>query len=194
MAVDMLENNELSALAPSRLGMRNFVNDRPYRGKRMPKQEERMEDFLGIGNKKKRGKLVSAQSEKWKSLPTDCESIASSIAIVEEDTTALVKSTATQKGNTLKNTKALINENQRVLGELKQIKVGTECTKAAEIKKAEDEKKFQENLVKLSEESVAKAKGEAETLTQKVSNNKNVLLIGGGVVAVGIIAYLIFKK
>ncbi len=25
MAIEMLENNELSALAPSRLGMRNFV-------------------------------------------------------------------------------------------------------------------------------------------------------------------------
>lgn len=194
MAIDMIEDNELSALAPSRLGMRNFVNDRPRMGKKMPHQEERMQEFLGIGNRKKRGKLVSAQSEKWKSLPTDCESIASSVAIVEEDTAALIKSTATQKGATLKNTKALINENQRVLGELKQIKVGAECSKLAEQKKAEEERKFQENLVKVSEESIAKAKGEAETLSQKVSSNKTLLLIGGGVVAVGIIGYLIFKK
>jgi len=95
MAIDMLENCELSALAPSRLGMKNFVNDKPMRGKRMPNQEEQFAYLFGSGNRKK---LVARVQGKWSSLPTDCGSIDSSIRIVEEDTAAQIKKSATEKG------------------------------------------------------------------------------------------------
>lgn len=196
MAIDMLENNELAALAPSRLGMKNFVNDRPVKGRRMPTYQPStdMEQFLGIGAKKKRNSKVDAKKAQWDKLPRDCQSVESSIQIINDDTETLIKQGASQKGIPLKDTKALISENQRYAGELKKIMDSSTCSEAAKAQKAAEEQKFQENLVALSEQSIAKAKGEADTLSQKVSSNKTILLVGGGVAALGIVGYLIFKK
>lgn len=188
MAIEMLENNELSALAPSRLGMKNFINDRPIRGKKMQNIEENFANISGA-----RKKLVAKVKGKWATLPQDCENIDNSIAIVEQDTAALIKRSATEKGYNLKSTKLIIRENQNALGELKKVKISN-CSTFESEKMAQEEKKFEEKLVSLSEASVAKAKGEAESLGQKVASNKNILLIGGGVVALGVIAYFIFRK
>jgi hypothetical protein len=84
-----------------------------------------------------------------------------------------------------------------------------------------EEKKFEEKLIKLADETVEKAKKEAitksdlkkgeltkEDLTNKDSEggilsnlgdslkkvNKNVFYIGGGIVVLGIISYFIFKQ
>ncbi len=188
MAIEMLENNELSALAPSRLGMRNFVNDSPIKGKRMRNIEENFANLSGA-----RKKLVARIKGKWSSLPQDCGSIDNSIALVEQDTAALIKQSATLKGYNLKSVKLIIQENQATLGELKKVQIAN-CGSFESEKMAQEEKKFEEKLVALSESSIAKAKGEAESLGSKVKSNKNILLIGGGIVVLGIISYFIFRK
>jgi hypothetical protein len=188
MAVEMLENNELSALAPSRLGMKNFVNDKPIRGKKMRNIEENFANLSGA-----RKKLVARVRGKWASLPQDCENIDNSIALVEQDTAALIKQSATLKGYKLKSVKLIIQENQATLGELKKVQIAN-CGSYESEKMAQEEKKFEQKLVALSESSIEKAKMEAESLGGKVKSNKNVLIIGGIIVGLGIISYFIFRK
>jgi hypothetical protein len=200
MAIDMLEDNELSALAPSRLGMKNFINDKPMRGKKMPKQEEQFAYLFGSANRKK---LVARVQGKWSSLPTDCSSIGSSIRIVEEDTAAQIKKSATEKGYNLKSTKLIIQENQTTLGELKKFSEAN-CFSLVEEKKAIEEEKFQEKLQKISEDAIAKAKGDVpkgaspsqvvNKVVENVKSNKNIYLIGGGILVLGVVSYLLFKK
>jgi hypothetical protein len=200
MAIDMLEDCELSALAPSRLGMKNFINDKPMKGKPMPNQEENFANLFGSANRKK---VASKIKGKWSSLATDCDSIDSSIKIVEEDVAAQIKKSSTQKGYDLKTTKLVIQESQTALGELKKLKASN-CVGVEEEKKVLSEQKFQENLQKLSEDAIAKAKGESTTsggvsgvigkITDSFKSNKKVYLIGGGILVLGIIGYFAFKN
>jgi hypothetical protein len=191
MAIEMIESNEMSALAPSRLGLKNFVNDKSIKGKKNPKVEENFANLFGSAKKKKA--FVASIKTKWASLPSDCDNIDNSIAIIEEDTAALIKKSGILKGKELKNAQTNIKENQTVLGELKKFKIAN-CAKVEAEKQAQEEQKFQEKLVAVSEASVEKAKQESQSLTEKVKSNKNVLLIGGGIVVLGIIGYFIFKK
>jgi hypothetical protein len=200
MAIDMLENNELSALAPSRLGMKNFVNDKPMKGRKMPKQEENFANLFGSANRKK---LATKVQGKWSGLPTDCASIDSSIKIIEEDIASQIKKSSTQKGYDLKSTKLIIQESQTALGDLKKMKASN-CAGVEAEAKAVDEQKFQEKLQKISEDAISKAKGETTTgssasevvskLVDNVKSNKNVYLIGGGILVLGIVAFFVFKK
>jgi hypothetical protein len=195
MAIDMLEDNELSALAPSRLGMKNFINDKPMRGKKMPKQEEQFAYLFGSGNRKK---LASRVQGKWSSLPTDCDKIDSSIKIVEEDIASQIKKSSTQKGYALKSTKIIIQESQMALGELKKLKE-VNCVAVEIEKKAMEEEKFQEKLQKISEDAIAKAKGDTQgsfvsKFVENVKSNKNIYLIGGGILVLGVVSYFMFKK
>ena len=195
MAIDMLEDNELSALAPSRLGMKNFINDKPMRGKKMPKQEEQFAYLFGSANRKK---LASRIQGKWSGLPTDCGSIDSSIKIVEEDIASQIKKSSTQKGYNLKSTKIIIQESQMALGELKKLKEAN-CVAVEIEKKAIEEEKFQEKLQKISEDAIAKAKGDTQgspvsKFVENVKSNKNIYLIGGGILVLGVVSYFIFKN
>jgi hypothetical protein len=193
MAIDMLENNELSALAPSRLGSKNFVNDTAKSGNKVYKNMTQKEEFSNLFGSANRKKLAAKVKGKWSNLNTDCSNVDSNIAIIEEDTAALIKRSATDKGYNLKSTKIVIQENQTALGELKKFKV-TQCASAEAETKALAEKKFEEKLIALSDASVEKAKGEASSITDKLKSNKNILYIGGGIVLLGIISYFIFKE
>lgn len=191
MAIDMIEYNEMGALAPSRLGMRNFVNDKSYKGKPMPKMEENFAELFGS---KKRKKLRKSVSEELSQLPSgDCQTLEQSIRGLEEDLATLVKRSSTEKGGKRKNTDIQIQETQNALGRLKKVRA-KECEALEAQRKKEEEAAFEQKLVALSEESVQKAKEESESLGQKVSKNKNILLIGGGIVALGIVGYIIFGK
>jgi hypothetical protein len=192
MAVDMLEDNDMSALAPSRLGNKNFINDTTKSGKKVYKTMTQAEEFSNLFGSANRKKLAAKVKGKWENLNTDCNNVDQNIALIEEDTAALIKRSATDKGYNLKSTKIVIQENQTALGELKKFKA-TQCSKLELETKAIEEKKFEEKLIALSDASVEKAKGEASSITDKLKSNKNILYIGGGVVVLGIIAYFIFR-
>jgi hypothetical protein len=214
MAVDMLENNDLAALSPSRLGEKNFIDDKSVRGKKIYKNISQQEEFSNLFGSKNRKKLVAKVQGKWSNLNTDCLNVDSNIALIEEDTAALIRRSATEKGYNLKSTKLVIQENQTALGNLKKFKA-TECAIQESETKAVEEKIFEEKLIKLADETVEKAKKEAtkgdltkEDLTNKGSEsgvfsnigdslkkvNKNVFYIGGGIIVLGIISYFIFKQ
>jgi hypothetical protein len=81
MAVDMLENNELAALAPSRLGNKNFINDTAKSGKKIYKNISQKEEFSNLFGSKNRKKLVAKVQGKWSNLNTDCSNVDSNIVL-----------------------------------------------------------------------------------------------------------------
>ena len=84
-------------------------------------------------------------------------------------------------------------ENERIQTELRDsLKTTEESMEQANSSRLESEKMREE--AESSRIEAEKAKEEATSLTAKVQSNKNVLLIGGGILVVGIIAYMIFKK
>lgn len=190
----MIENNEMSALAPSRLGMKNFINDKPISGRRMRNVEKQFEDFLQATGKKRRG-IVARLKGKYEDLPQSCDKIDSSIATIMADIEAQTKKSASLKGKKLKNAQAFISIGNTAIADLKKVRAAN-CGEYESQKMAEEEKKFEEKLLALSESSVNKAKAEAEagSLTSNLKKNKNILLIAGGVLALGIVGFLIFRK
>jgi hypothetical protein len=190
MAIEMIEDNELSALAPSRLGYRSFINDSNVSGKKVYKGND---DFANLFGSKARKRYTASIKGRWNSLSTDCNNIDKSIEIIEQDIKALIKKSATLTGKYLKYAKISIQESQTALGELNKTKAAN-CVGQEASKLAEEEAKFQESLKALTDEAVGKAKDEAGGMTDNLKSNKNILIIGGAVVVLGVIGYFIFKK
>jgi hypothetical protein len=189
MAIEMIEDNELSALAPSRLGYRCFINDSNVSGGKVFKGD----DFASLFGSKARKNYAARIKGRWSYLKSDCNNIDKSILIIEQDIEALIKKSATLRGKDLNYAKISIQESQTALGELKKTKTAN-CESQEASKLAEEEAKFQQSLKALTDEAVGKAKDEAVGLTDKLKSNKNVLIIGGAVVVLGVIGYFIFKK
>ncbi len=181
MAIDMIENSELSALAGSRLGIKNFADDdgeyANLFGSQIQKYAERVTEDL-----KKR-------------VSKDCDKIDNSIAIIQADIDANIKRSASERADPLKKTKKAIQMAQTLLGEYQQAKINN-CAKIEEAKKDAAEIKFQQNLANITEQAVQQAKkdvGGGSTIAEKIQNNKPIV-IGGFIIILGLAAFLIFKK
>jgi hypothetical protein len=128
-------------------------------------------------------------------LSKDCDRIDTSIAIIQADIDANIKRSATERADPLKKTKEVIQQEQSLLGEYQKAKIDN-CAKIDEAKKVAEETKFQETLSKITEGAVQQAKkdvGGGTTITEKIQNNKP-LVIGGFVIILGVVAFLMFKK
>jgi hypothetical protein len=180
MAIDMLENNEMSALASSRLGMQNFADDG---GQYMNLFGSQINDYA-----------KRATETLKKKLSLDCDRIDQSIAIIQADIEANIKRSATERADPLKKTKKQIQMAQELLGEYQKSKI-TNCAKVEEAKKIAEEAMFQETLTKITEGAVQKAKQDVggTTLVEKIKNNKP-LVIGGFIIILGVVAFMMFKK
>jgi hypothetical protein len=181
MAIDMIENSELSALAPSRLGMQNFADDG---GQYMNLFGSQINDYKD-----------RYMANFVKSLSKDCDKIDTSIAMIQADIDANIKRSATERADPLKKTKKVIQAQQTLLGEYQKAKLSN-CAKIEEAKKVAEEEKFQQTLSKITEGAVQQAKkdvGGGTTITEKIQNNKP-LVIGGFVIILGVVAFLMFKK
>jgi hypothetical protein len=180
MAIDMIENNEMAALSGTRLGMKNFVDDGSY---------------MNLFGSQIRDYVKRYTDDLKKKVSKDCDKIDASIDIIQADIDANIRRSATEKADPLKKTKGVIQEAQTLLGEYKKAKIDN-CAKLEDAKKQADEIKFQENLSKITESAVQQAKkdvGGGTSITQKIQNNKP-LVIGGFVIILGIVAFLMFKK
>lgn len=128
MAIDMIESNELSALAPSRLGLKQFADEgfKNYTGS---------EDFFNLfgSRRRKKSAIRDAVVAKYKDLPTDCDNIDSSIAFLTKEVSDLQK----QK-RSLQQREAL-DEATIILNQFKALKTENRCAeiKAAREKEAE---------------------------------------------------------
>jgi hypothetical protein len=190
MAIDMIENNELSALGESRLKSMSFINEgnnyQNYIG----------DDFYNLfgSRRKKKNKFREDVRKLYDNFKTDCESLALNIDIVTTDLETLVKRSG---GKSSLEIKEKIDETQIVLGELKKIQSQQQCV----MKTAAAEKELQsaeniKTLIDLSDSSVAKAQAELAGLDDSKKDEMNTntyIYIAGGVLAVGIIGVLIFK-
>ena len=206
MAIDMIENNELSALAPSRLGLRQHVDDG---AKGMPKMLNFTgnDDFVNLFGSRNRKKSAFRQQviDKYGAIPTDCDSIIGKIDVVNSDLETLVKRSA---GKSSLEIREKLDETNIVLGELKSALIKNGCkaqTLAQETAKAEQKAtQTLETLTKLGETQVEKAKSDllgtnlfgSQTTPQgtAVSSKKNILIFAGVAVLAVVGVYFYIKK
>lgn len=191
MAIDMIENNELAALAPSRLGMKQFADEgfKNYIGD---------DEFYNLfGSRKKRvAKYSSWAQQKFADLPKDCPNIQNSIDIINAELEKLLKLKSTL------NTRTQINEANAILAEYKQAQIVQNCGQKLEQAKKEEEKTtLLGTLTSLSDTSVAKAQAELQGLQltedgkiDTAAQNKKLLIYGGVAIAGLVIIALILKK
>jgi hypothetical protein len=180
MAIDMIENCEMSALAGSRLGMQNFADDG---GQYMNAFGSQIRDY---------GRRATETLRK--KLSPDCDKIDNSISIIQADIDANIKKSATERADPLKKTKEAIQGAQALMGEYQKMKISN-CAKIDDAKKVAEEAKFQETLTKITEGAVEQAKKDVggTTIAEKIQNNKP-LVIGGAIIVIGVVAFLMFKK
>jgi hypothetical protein len=186
MAIDMIESNELSALAPSRLGLRQFADENfsNYTGS---------EEFYNLfgSRKAKKSAIREKVRSKYIDLPTDCLNIDASIDIISNDVTTLLK----QKANI--DQREALDETNIILGEFKNKSIAQGCERI-KIKQQSELHRAQtlDTLTTLGDISVQKAEAELKGIqglgqTGGLDNKK--LLIYGGVglaVIVGIVLIL----
>lgn len=190
MAIDMIENNELGALAPSRLGLNEFADDqwvyRNYTGS---------EDFFNLfgSREKKKASARTTIQGKFEDLKTDCENIQKSIDIVNNEIQLLLKA---RKKNI--NVKTQIDEANRTLTELKRLQIEQDCEqKAAEIKSQKAKEETLATLTQLSDVSVGKAQGELAGLQSGSSaqgDDTKKLLIYGGIGLAALVAIILIAR
>ena len=190
MAIDMIEDNELGALAPSRLGLNEFADDQwAYRNYTGP------EDFFNILGSRRR-KIDAAKSTvrgKFEDLATDCANIQKSIDIVNNELQLLLKQ---RKKNI--NVKTQVDEANRVLAEFKRLQIEQDCqAKAAEEKSAKEREETLSTLTQLSDVSVGKAQGELSGLQQGASagsDDTKKLLVYGGIGLAALVAVILIAR
>lgn len=177
MAIDMIENNELAALAPSRLGLNEFVDE-----KWVYKNYTGGEDFYNIGGSRKRKieKYSSWAKAKFENLPDDCANIQKSIDIINNELQLLLKQKPTL------NIKTQVKETNQILADFKRLQISQDCEKLeAEAKKVAEKQETLDTLTKLSDVSVGKAQQElsglqgAEGGDATQDQTKKYLLYGG---------------
>jgi len=190
MAIDMIENNELGALASSRLGMKQFADEqyKNYTG------DQEFYNLFGSRRQRIEGYKEEVRG-KYADLPTDCANIQKSIDIITADVEVLLK----QKQN-LKQRQSLAEANY-ILGEFKKKQIQQDCQAILSKAKTEAERASTlDTLTKLGDVSVQKAQAELAGL--KVGEDgqtagldtKKLLLYGGIGVAVLIGITLILRR
>ncbi len=190
----MIENNELGALAPSRLGLREFADD-----KWAYKNYTGGDDFFNLlgSRKKKMEKYSSWARTKFENLSTDCDKIQGSIEIINNEIQLLLKQKQTL------NIKTQLKETNQILADFKRTQIEQDCERILTQAKSEKEREQTlATLTQLSDVSVGKAQQELAGLQAGLSpqeassqaNMKKYLLYGGiGLGAILLIA-LITKK
>lgn len=188
MAIDMIENSELSALSPSRLGMKNFANDRmEYGGKKVPK-------YANLFGSQIRDYAERVTEDLKKKLSPQCDKIDQSIAIIQAEIDATIKRSATEKADPLKKSKAAIQKAQALLGDYQKMKIAN-CAAIEQEKKDIAEQRFQENLQAITESAVQKAKSDVSgtSIIEKINSNKPII-IGGIILIVGLVVFKMLNK
>jgi hypothetical protein len=208
MAIDMIENNELSALSPSRVG-----NDRCF-------VDEKSQNYLGFtgeedfydlfGSKKRKNSIAQVEkdaNEKWSRYDMKtCGGIQLLIDNTQVDIETITKRMAIEKGFDLPIQLRIAREAQ---GRAKALQNQYDCiNKLAQEKVASERKSLLDTLTNVSDTAVEKAKGDLKGIdmgTNSANNTaagektiggvpKNLLIYGGVGLGALIVIALIFKK
>ena len=194
MAIDMIENNELGALAPSRLGLRQFADEKwvykNYTG------DDNFYNLFG-SRKAKIEKYSSWAKAKFENLPTDCANIQRSIDIINNELASLIKQKPTL------NIKTQIKETNLILADYKKMQLEQDCERIAqEAKVAQEREQTLATLTQLSDVSVGKAQQELAGLQAGVSPEqaaadeqmKKYLIYGGVGLGAILLIFLIARR
>lgn len=200
MAIDMIENNELSALAPSRIG-----NDRSF-------ADEKTKSYLGFtgeedfynlfGSQKRKNSIAQVQRDetaKWARYDTKtCSGIQLLIDDAQVEIERITKMMANNNGFDLPIQLKFARDAQ---ANAKKLQNQYDCiNKLAQEKVAAERKALLDTLTNVSDTTVAKAKGDLTGIDMGTGEktiagvNKNLLIYGGIGLGALIVIALIFKK
>ena len=184
MAIDMIENNELSALGHSRLGLNQFVDD----------------DYMNLfGSQKRKESLERTRQEedaKWRKYPLEtCEDATRLLNLTLAEAESLNKIIAAAPKDVfpperLKVVRTWEGEARRKLTEL-------DCeAKAAAAARIAAQQETLATLTQLGDTSVAKSKEELSGMQGQTAgiSNKDLLLYGGIAVAGIVVIALILRR
>jgi hypothetical protein len=194
MAIDMIENNELGALAPSRLGNYEFADDayRNYTGS-ADFFDSADDGFRNLfGSRKKKMSSYSAETQrKFANLSQDCDKIQGSIDIINVEIQRLLKLKQNLKAKTQ------LKEAQEVLADFKTAQISQNCEKQlSEAKTTQEREQTLKTLSELSDTSVGKAQQELAGLQQGAEGQDNTkkLLIYGGIGLAALVAIILIVR
>ena len=193
MAVDMLENNELSALANSRVGgLKQFVDDKNL-------NFVGHENYVSLFGSRKKKKSAARQEiqDKYKGIDTECPGIGTSIETIQSDLTILVGRSNTAKGSEKLKVREQIDETTKLLGEFKSRAIKLGCDKAKEAEQKEKSKaEIESVLVNYGAGAVEGAAKDIKAGAKESGSNKWLLYggIGLGVILISVIIYKVVKK
>lgn len=188
MAIDMIERNDLSALANSRVGgLKQFVDDKNM-------------NFVGhenyvslFGSKKKKLSAARQQiQDKYKAYAIDCPEINSSVEAIESDLAILVGRSTTAKGSQKNIIREQMDETTKLLGEFKSRAIKLGCDKA--ILAAQEQQGKADLLSTLANYGAGAVDASKGDLAQGKSGGTNKLFLYGGIaVGVVLISVIIYK-
>lgn len=192
MAIDMIERNDLSALANSRVGgLKQFVDDKNL-------NFVGHENYVSLFGSKKKKKSAARQQiqDKYRDLSIECPGINTSIETIESDLSILVGRSTSAKGSQKTVAREQIDETSKLLGEFKARAIKLGCDKA--ILAAKEEQGKADLLSALS----SYGSGSVEAAKKDLQGGKNDgmskwLLYGGiglGVVLITVIIIKVSKK
>jgi hypothetical protein len=200
MAIDMIEQNELGALAPSRVG-----NDRCF-------VDEKSKNYLGFtgeedfynlfGSQKRKASIAQVEkdaNEKWSEYNTKtCGGIQLLIDDVQVEIERITKMMASNNGFDLPIQLKIARNAQ---ANAKMLQNQYDCiNKLAQEKVAAERKSLLDTLTNVSDTTVEKAKGDLKGIDMGTGEktvggvNKNLLIYGGVGLGALIVIALIFKK
>ncbi len=194
MAIDMIENNELGALAPSRLGNYEFVDDAYMNYAGSADFFDNADDgFRNLfGSRKKKMSSYSAETQrKFANLSQDCDKIQGSIDIINVEIQRLLKLKQNLKAKTQ------LKEAQEVLADFKTAQISQNCEKQlSEAKTTQEREQTLKTLSELSDTSVGKAQQELAGLQQGAEGQDNTkkLLIYGGIGLAALVAIILIVR
>jgi len=200
MAIDMIENNELGALAPSRVGNDRCFADEKTLGYLGFTGEE---DFYNLfGSQKRKQSIAQVEKdakEKWERYDTKtCGSIQLLIDDTQVEIETITKRMASEKGFDLP---IQLKFARNAQANAKSLQNQYDCINKLAKEKVEAERKsLLDTLTNISDTTVNKAKGDLTGLDMGTPEktvagvNKNLLIYGGIGVGALIVIALILKK
>ena len=200
MAIDMIEQNELGALAPSRVGNdRCFVDEQTLSYLGFTGED----DFYNLfGSKKRKNSVAQVEKdarEKWEAYDMKtCGGIQLLIDDTQVEIETITKRMSNEKGFDLPIQLKFAREAQ---SRAKTLQNQYDCiNKLAQEKVAAERKSLLDTLTNVSDTTVEKAKGDLKGIDMGTGEktvggvNKNLLIYGGVGLGALIVIALIFKK
>lgn len=199
MAIDMIENNELGALAPSRLGLRQFADDGKKYGYRNFTGDEQFYNLFGSKTRKESLARVEQEAKTyWAKFPLQtCEDAKKLLDLTLAEVESLNKRLAATNGKD-PFIPVWIRVTREIEGNARKLYVSLDCeAKEAERKREAAKKETLDLAVQLGDTSVQKAQAELQGLQGQLTNetggldNKKILTYGaigvGGLILIALI-------